>query len=59
MYGDGEFKRYKGMRTLAIDGSKIVLPDTPDIIKEFGHIRYANEKPDVQGIHLRFCLSPV
>ena len=28
-YGDGDYKRYRGMRLLAIDGSRIHLPDTP------------------------------
>ncbi len=34
MYSDNNIKLYKGMRVLAIDGSKILLPDTPDIIFE-------------------------
>lgn len=49
MYGDDNIKRYKGMRVLAVDGSKITLPNTPDIIKEFGQISYANQKPDIKG----------
>ena len=38
-YGDGDFKRYKGMRVLGIDGSKLLLPDTADILNTFGSIR--------------------
>jgi hypothetical protein len=51
MYRDEEFKRYKGMRVLGIDGSKILLPTTPDIIEEFGQISYSNDHPDVTGKH--------
>ena len=51
MYRDEEFKRYKGMRVLGIDGSKILLPKTPDIIKEFGQISYSNDHPNVTGEH--------
>ena len=51
MYSDNNIKLYKGMRVLGIDGSKILLPDTPDIIKEFGLISYSNDHPDVKGSH--------
>lgn len=51
LYGDETFKRYQGMRVLGIDGSKILLPKTPDIIKEFGQILYSNDHPDVIGAH--------
>lgn len=50
-YGDDEFKRYKGMRVLGIDGSKILLPNTVDVINTFGCIRYSNDHPEVQGAH--------
>jgi hypothetical protein len=49
MYNDNNIKRYKGMRVLGIDGSKILLPNTPDIRKEFGQISYSNDHPDVKG----------
>jgi hypothetical protein len=48
-YGDGNFKRYKGLRMLAIDGSKILLPDTEDVIKKFGQIRYTTRKAGHEG----------
>ena len=37
-YSDGEYQRYKGFRLLAIDGSKIHLPDTPAIREAFGTV---------------------
>ncbi len=44
MYGDDNIKLYKGMRVLGIDGSKVLLPDTPDIINEFDQISYSNAR---------------
>jgi hypothetical protein len=37
-YGDGDYKRYQGMRLLAIDGSRIHLPDTPAIREVYGTV---------------------
>jgi len=51
MYRDDDIKLYKGMRVLAIDGSKILLPQHDSVIKEFGEISYSNDHPDVQGAH--------
>jgi hypothetical protein len=51
MYSNNNIKRYKGMRVLGIDGSKILLPNTPDIRKKFGQISYRNDHPDVKGAH--------
>ena len=50
-YGDGNFKRYKGFRVLGIDGSKVLLPDTKDVINEFGQIRYITGKEGQEGQH--------
>jgi len=37
LYGNEEYKKYKGkFRLTAIDGSKIILPNEKDIIREFG-----------------------
>ena len=35
-YCDGDYKQYKGYRLLAIDGSRIQLPDKESVIEEFG-----------------------
>jgi len=37
-YSDGEYKRYKGYRLIAVDGSKLRLPKTEEIIKAFGEV---------------------
>jgi hypothetical protein len=35
-YADDDYKKYKGYRLLAIDGSRIQLPNNEAVIKEFG-----------------------
>lgn len=44
MYEDGDYKTWKGMRTLAIDGSKIILPKNDETVEEFGTIAYDNKR---------------
>jgi len=51
MYGDGDFKHYKGMRVLGIDGSKVRLPETEEIKNEFGEIEYRNGEENIKGKH--------
>ena len=42
MYADTDYQRFWGYRLLAIDGSKIRLPDNEEIREEFGAISYSN-----------------
>lgn len=42
-YDGGEYERYKGYRLLAVDGSKLRLPDTESIREEFGTIRIKSQ----------------
>lgn len=52
VYQDEDFKKFWGKRVLAIDGSKIRLPNNPEICGEFGTIAYSQgEDSDVQGEH--------
>jgi hypothetical protein len=44
MYGDGDYKRFWGLRIVAVDGSKIALPDTDDVRDAFGAIAYSGGK---------------
>lgn len=49
VYSDGDYKRYKGFRLLAVDGSKLRLPDTKDIREEFGTIRIKSQH--IEGLY--------
>jgi hypothetical protein len=50
LYGDGDYRTFWGFRILAIDGSKLVLPDTEDVREAFGTIAYSNGKTaELQG----------
>ncbi len=43
MYGDGDYQTYKGLRILAIDGSRIHLPTNNDTRAVFGVVPYRNQ----------------
>jgi len=50
MYGDGDYKRFWGFRIVAVDGSKIVLPDSEEVCEEFGTIAYSGGKSsEIEG----------
>ena len=50
VYGDGGYRRFRGFRVLAVDGSKIALPDTADVRAEFGAIAFSGGKDsEIQG----------
>lgn len=52
MYEDDGYKKLLGFRILAVDGSKIRLPDNDDIREEFGTIAYTNGKDSIaEGEH--------
>jgi hypothetical protein len=44
LYGDGEYRCYRGWRLLGIDGSKVLLPDSETVREEFGTIAFSNGK---------------
>lgn len=48
-YEDDSFKRYKGFRVMAIDGTKYNLPNTPELLEIYGSERYSNDKIQVQA----------
>ena len=45
------YQTYHGHRLLALDGSKILLPDTPENKQAFGAISYVNQDKNVHGEH--------
>lgn len=52
MYGDGDYDRWHGHRVLAIDGSKIFLPENSVTTEEFGTIPYTYPQKDIEGEHV-------
>ena len=42
-YADDQYQTWQGFRLLGVDGSKIRLPDTPEIRKEFGAFAVKNQ----------------
>ena len=51
MYEDKNIKTYKGMRVLGVDGSKVILPSTQNIIDEFGEVPYGSKKTFSEGTY--------
>jgi len=50
MYSDGDYRKFWGFRMLAVDGSKLALPDNDAICKEFGTIPWTSgKKAEIQG----------
>jgi len=43
-YSDNKIKRWNGYRVFGVDGSKIILPNTPEMRKEFGEIKIRNQQ---------------
>ena len=44
MYDDGDYKKFKGRRLLAVDGSTLRVPKTDETAAHFGVIKYVNGK---------------
>lgn len=49
MYSDDQYQKFWGFRVLAVDGSKIVLPDNRNVREEFGTIAWSNKAGEIQG----------
>jgi len=51
-YSDDNYKQYKGHRLLAVDGSKVILPNSKEIEETFGSIEYNNgQDKTIKGTH--------
>lgn len=51
MYEDGDYETLYGLRILAVDGSKIVLPKSDETREQFGAITYHNKPKGITGEH--------
>lgn len=51
MYQDGDYQTSHDLRILAVDGSQVMLPTTPEIKETFGSRPFASQRPDVHGEH--------
>ena len=49
VYGDGDYRTFWDLRILAVDGSKILLPDSEEVCQGFGTIAYANGTQGSEG----------
>lgn len=49
VYANSGYRTFWGFRVLAVDGSKILLPDTVDVRAAFGTIAYSNGTPETAG----------
>lgn len=51
MYEDGGYETLYGLRILAVDGSRVLLPTNPETKTVFGAVEYKNQRPKVEGEH--------
>jgi len=51
LYSDDNYEKAWGFRLLAIDGSKIHLPNTPEIIEKYGTIKFETTVEKIIGEH--------
>lgn len=51
MYEDGDYQTKQGLRILAVDGSRLFLPENPETIARFGTMGYRNTKLNASGEH--------
>jgi hypothetical protein len=49
LYSDNDYQTFWGFRVLAVDGSKLLLPDSDEVREEFGSIAWTDGKQ--QGKH--------
>lgn len=49
MYRDGDYEKFKGHRLLAVDGSSLRLPNTPETRERFGFIEHLNGEGAARG----------
>lgn len=58
-YNDAQYYQWNGMRTLAIDGTRLVLPNHPSIIEEFGQHEFGSNADSKRSLALGSVLYDV
>ena len=58
-YNDAQYYQWNGMRTLAIDGTRLVLPNHPSIIEEFGQHKFGPKADSKRSLALGSVLYDV
>jgi hypothetical protein len=59
LYSDNDYKTFWGFRLLAVDGSKLLLPNSDDVREEFGSIGWTDGKTDQQQGDHPYALASV
>jgi hypothetical protein len=58
-YEDAEYYVWHGMRTLAVDGTRLVLPNHPSIIEEFGQHQFGPKADSPRSLAMGSMLYDV
>jgi hypothetical protein len=58
-YDNAEYYVWHGMRTLAVDGIRLVLPNHPSVIKEFGQHKFGPKADSPRSLALASQLYDV
>jgi hypothetical protein len=56
-YSDNNIKTWRGFRCLGCDGSKIILPDAPEIADAFGRIKIKNQHGCYDDFTQGICMA--
>ena len=59
LYSDNDYRTFWGFRVLAVDGSKLLLPDSEDVREEFGTIAWTSGKTTPQQGEYPYALTSV
>lgn len=59
LYSDNDYRTFWGFRVLAVDGSKLLLPDSEDVREEFGTIAWTSGKTTPQQGEYPYALASV
>lgn len=59
LYSDNDYQTFWGFRVLAVDGSKLLLPDSDDVREAFGTIAWTNGKTTQQQGEHPYALASV